>query len=109
MENSQLIIIKSVMKPRNYSTLRAILKEEQGEKITPYIFKLRNAQNIQQYLQSEKISYEAYQAINETQEEFTKEDEELEKAYREISQDKERSSLTKQAQKAALKDLQKRL
>ena len=60
MENQQLIIIKSVMKPRNYSTLRAILKEEQGEKITPYIFKLGNASHVCDYLKQEKINFEIY-------------------------------------------------
>ena len=28
------------MEPKNYSTIRSILKKEQGEKIAPYIFKL---------------------------------------------------------------------
>jgi len=27
------------MEPKNYSTIRSILKKEQGEKIAPYIFK----------------------------------------------------------------------
>lgn len=57
----QLIIIKSVMKPKNYSTLRALLHEEQGEKITPYIFKLTNTKNIGNYLEQEQINYEIYQ------------------------------------------------
>src|SRR3954465_6042513 len=109
MESQQLIVIKSVMKPRNYSTLRALLKEERGEKITPYIFKLRNAQIIQEYLRQERIDYEAYQAIHENHEEFSQEDEELEKAYCEASQDPERRQLSKQGQRAALKDLQKKL
>src|SRR5437868_813586 len=60
MENPQLIIIKSIMKPRNYSTLRAILKEEQGEKITPYIFKLADANHVCQYLEQERINFEIY-------------------------------------------------
>ncbi len=61
MNNQQLIIIKSVMKPKNYSTLRAILKEEQGEKITPYIFKLVNPQHVCQYLEKERINFEIYE------------------------------------------------
>jgi len=61
MENQQLIIIKSVMKPRDYSALRAILKEEQGEKITPYIFKLGNANQVCDYLKQERINFEIYE------------------------------------------------
>src|SRR2546421_11013025 len=61
MNNQQLIIIKSVMKPKNYSTLRAILKEEQGEKITPYIFKLADANHVCQYLEKERINFEIYE------------------------------------------------
>jgi hypothetical protein len=57
----QLIIIKSVMKPKNYSTLRSLLQEERGEKITPYIFKLTNAKNIGNYLEQEQINYEIYE------------------------------------------------
>ncbi|KLL02796.1 MAG: hypothetical protein MRECE_9c038 [Mycoplasmataceae bacterium CE_OT135] len=105
----QLIIIKSIMKSHNYNTIRTLLKEEQGEKIAPYIFKLRNAQAIQEYLRQEKINYETYQAIQENQEEFAQEDEELEKAYQAASQDPERSKLVKRGQRVALKDLQKRL
>ena len=61
MENPQLIIIKSVMKPKNYSTLRAILKEEQGEKITPYIFKMADISHVCNYLEQEKINFEIYE------------------------------------------------
>ncbi|CAG8611727.1 32838_t:CDS:2 [Racocetra persica] len=71
------------MEPKNYATIRSLLKKERGEKVAPH-------------------------EINE-ETEFTQEDQELEKAYKEISQDKERKKLTKLAQKAALKDLQKRL
>ena len=35
----KLIYIKSTMEPKNYSTIRSILKKEQGEKIAPYVFK----------------------------------------------------------------------
>ena len=38
--NMKLIYIRSTMEPKNYSTIRSILKKEQGEKITPYIFKI---------------------------------------------------------------------
>ncbi|KLL03616.1 MAG: hypothetical protein MRECE_12c035 [Mycoplasmataceae bacterium CE_OT135] len=61
MENHQLIIIKSVMKPKNYSTLRALLKEEQGEKITPYIFKLVSTHHVCEYLEKERINFEVYE------------------------------------------------
>ena len=50
----KLIYIRSTMEPKNYSTIRSILKKEQGEKIAPYIFK-------QTYLDKERITYEIYQ------------------------------------------------
>lgn len=77
----QLIIIRSVMKPRNYSTLRALLKKEQGEKVNPNIFKLENSQRVQKYLEKEKITYDLYEK---------KEESKLEQAYREAYSDKER-------------------
>ena len=43
----KLIYIKSTMEPKNYSTIRSILKKEQGEKIAPYVFKINDTQNIQ--------------------------------------------------------------
>ena len=49
------------MEPKNYSTIRSILKKEQGEKIAPYIFKINNTQTLQEYLDQEKITYEIYQ------------------------------------------------
>jgi hypothetical protein len=105
----KLIYIKSTMEPKNYATLRSLLKQEQGEKIAPYVFKLTNIQNLQEYLKRERIKYETYQEIPENEAEFAQEDQELEKAYRAVSQDKERKKLTKSAQKVALRDLQKRL
>jgi len=30
------------MEPKNYSTIRSILKKAQGEKIAPYVFKINN-------------------------------------------------------------------
>ena len=57
----KLIYIKSTMEPKNYSTIRSILKKEQGEKIAPYIFKINDTQMLQQYLDQEKITYEIYQ------------------------------------------------
>ena len=57
----KLIYIKSTMEPKNYSTIRSILKKAQGEKIAPYIFKINNTQTLQDYLDQEKITYEIYQ------------------------------------------------
>ena len=105
----KLIYIKSTMEPKDYAALRSLLKKEQGEKIAPYVFKLENIQVLQEYLKQERIKYETYQEISENEEELINEDQELEKAYREISQDKERKKMTKLAQKAALSDLRKRL
>jgi hypothetical protein len=49
------------MEPKNYSTIRSILKKAQGEKIAPYVFKINNTQPLQEYLDKEKITYEIYQ------------------------------------------------
>ena len=57
----KLIYIKSTMEPKNYSTIRSILKKEQGEKIAPYVFKMNDTQTLQEYLDKEKITYEIYQ------------------------------------------------
>ena len=57
----KLIYIRSTMEPKNYSTIRSILKKEQGEKIAPYIFKLADAKSLQKYLDKERITYEIYQ------------------------------------------------
>jgi hypothetical protein len=97
------------MEPKNYATLRSLLKQEQGEKIAPYVFKLENIQTLQSYLQKERIKYETYQEIAENEVDFDDEDLKLEQAYQEISLDEERKKLTKSAQKATLKDLRKRL
>jgi len=77
----QLIIIRSVMKPRNYSTLRALLKKEQGEKVNPKIYKLENSQSIRNYLEKQKITYDLYERKSESK---------LEQAYREAYADKNR-------------------
>ena len=47
------------MESKNHSTIRSILKKEQGEKIAPYVFKMNDTQTLQEYL--EKITYEFYQ------------------------------------------------
>ena len=57
----KLIYIRSTMEPRNYSTIRSILKKAQGEKIAPYIFKINDTQTLEAYLRKEKITYEIYQ------------------------------------------------
>ena len=57
----KLIYIRSTMEPKNYSTIRSILKKEQGEKIAPYIFKINDTQTLEVYLRKEKITYEIYQ------------------------------------------------
>jgi len=48
------------MEPKNYSTIRSILKKEQGEKIAPYIFKINDTQSLEAYLRKEKNTYEIY-------------------------------------------------
>ena len=54
----KLIYIRSTMEPKNYSTIRSILKKEQGEKIAPYIFQINDTQDC---LNKRKITYEVYQ------------------------------------------------
>ncbi|KAG9287763.1 hypothetical protein G9A89_017358 [Geosiphon pyriformis] len=49
------------MEPKDYSTLRSLLKQEQGEKIAPYIFKISDTKAVKQYLDKEGITYEIYQ------------------------------------------------
>lgn len=65
--NMKLIYIKSTMEPKNYSTIRSILKQERGEKISPYVFKLVNPQPVKEYLEREGITYETYhqEVVNE--------------------------------------------
>jgi len=60
----KLIYIRSTMEPKNYSTIRGILKREQGEKIAPYIFKLLDTKAIQEYLDKDRITYEIYQQLD---------------------------------------------
>lgn len=83
----QLIIIRSVMKPRNYSTLRALLKKEQGEKVNPNIFKLENSESIRKYLEKEKITYDLYEKKKES---LLTSQSKLEQAYQEAYSDKSR-------------------
>src|SRR5438270_8676617 len=60
----KLIYIKSTMELKNYSTIRSILKQKQGEKIAPYVFKLSDTKAIQEYLDKERITYEIYQQLH---------------------------------------------
>src|SRR5438309_5342426 len=60
----KLIYIRSTMEPKNYSTIRSILKQEQGEKIAPYVFKVSDTKVIQEYLDKERITYEIYQRLD---------------------------------------------
>ena len=57
----KLIYIKSTMEPKDYSTIRSILKRERGEKIAPYVFKISDTKAIREYLDKERITYEIYQ------------------------------------------------
>ena len=52
------------MEPKNYSTIRSILKKEQGEKIAPYVFKISDTKAIKEYLDKERITYEIYQQLS---------------------------------------------
>jgi len=94
----QLVIIKSVMEPKDYSTLRALLKKQQGEKITPYIFKVNNPQPVEDYLSQQKIDYEIYNK----KEEGLPTDQELEVAYREAWNNPQRMTEFKQWEGLAL-------
>jgi len=38
------------MEPKNYSTIRSILKKARGEKIAPYVFKINNTKFLEEYL-----------------------------------------------------------
>ncbi|CAG8587412.1 6441_t:CDS:2 [Racocetra fulgida] len=49
------------MEPKNYSTIRSLLKKERGEKIAPCVFKVENGQAVKTYLEKEGITYETYQ------------------------------------------------
>lgn len=43
------------MEPKNYSTIRSILKRHQGEKIAPYVFKVSDTKAIQEYLDKKEL------------------------------------------------------
>ena len=62
----KLIYIKSTMEPKNYSSIRSILKKAQGEKIAPYVFKMNDTKVLEEYLDKEKITYEIYQEERKT-------------------------------------------
>ena len=44
------------MKPKNYSSIRSILKKAQGEKIAPYVFKINDTKILEEYLDKESIT-----------------------------------------------------
>jgi len=46
------------MEPKNYSTIRSILKMLKVKKIAPYAFKINDTKILEEYL---KITYEIYQ------------------------------------------------
>src|SRR3954447_1209200 len=56
----KLIYIKSTITPKDYSTVREILKKERGEKLAPFIYKLSKLDSLEQYLNKENINYEVY-------------------------------------------------
>lgn len=65
MENStpyQLIIVKTAMTGEDYVKINQILKQIQGEKRTPNIYKIPATKSkvIIKYLEKEKINYEIY-------------------------------------------------
>jgi hypothetical protein len=95
----QLVIIKSVLEPKDYSTLRSLLKKQQGERITPYIFKLVDPQPVEDYLSQQKIDYEIFQKKEDLITEA-----ELEQSYKEAAQDKERWKIGKKLETAAATD-----
>ena len=47
------------MELKNYSTIRSILKKEQGEKIASYVFKINDTKILEEYivLGKEKLTY----------------------------------------------------
>ena len=60
MSNEPICLIYYGAERLQYSAF-SILKKEQGEKIAPYIFKLKSTQAIKEYLDQEQITYEVYQ------------------------------------------------
>jgi hypothetical protein len=58
--NMKLIYIKSTMEPKNYSTIRSILRKS-GWKNCALRFKMNDTKILKEYLDKEKITYEIYQ------------------------------------------------
>ncbi|CAG8756295.1 36945_t:CDS:2, partial [Racocetra persica] len=46
---------RKILEPKDYSTLRSLLKKQQGERITPYIFKLADSRPVETYLDQQRI------------------------------------------------------
>jgi hypothetical protein len=65
----KLIYIRATMLPKT-TALPSILKQEQGEKIAPCIFKLNNTQAIEEYLNGQKIIYKEENALKQPSVEF---------------------------------------
>lgn len=65
----KLIYIKSTITPKDYSVVREILKKERGEKLAPFIYKLRKLESLEKYLSKENINYEVYQSMKVNQKE----------------------------------------
>ena len=53
----KLIYIKSTMEPKNYSTIRSILKKAQEEKIAPYVFKMNDTKILEEYSSTRQRKY----------------------------------------------------
>jgi len=93
------------MEPKDYSTLRVLLKKQQGERITPYIFKINNPQPLEEYLSKQKIDYEIYHKKREK----LPTDQELEVSYREAWSNSRRMTEFKQWEKLALTSWKERI
>ncbi|KLL03236.1 MAG: hypothetical protein MRERV_47c008 [Mycoplasmataceae bacterium RV_VA103A] len=83
----KLIYIKSTITPKDYSVVREILKKERGEKLAPFIYKLKEWNLLLQHLNAANVSYEIYQSIKINQKERLKE-RELAAAYQDFAKNK---------------------
>ena len=95
----KLIYIKSTITPKNYSTVREILKKERGEKLAPFIYKLSKLDSLEHYLSKENINYEVYQSIKTDQEES------IFASYEEAVKDKQREREAQELENAEEEDL----
>ncbi|CAG8464431.1 32561_t:CDS:2 [Gigaspora margarita] len=95
----KLIHIKSTITPKNYSAVREILKKERGEKLAPFIYKLRKLDSLEEYLSKENINYEIYQSIEINQRES------VFASYGEVISDKEREKEAQELENAEEEDI----